>query len=303
MFNNITSQTFVTRGMGTLEWIIVDDYKTDRSKVCNKYVEKYKTKGLEVKYLWGKPRKVKRTYGLVSADNIGYKESTGQLIVILQDFMLMAPDAIEQLFHVNRHYPNSLIAPVDILCESSVKPDITKEDWFNGELFPIGKLLKTNVRINNKGLRYTNHPYDFEQNFGAIPRHIIDDLGGWYEFMDEGLGFDNTEFAWRALKKGYTILVDETNCVTGISHWEPLKNNQEELGIGRERNLNDPRYFFMMMAVESKLLPLKVTQEVNDSIELLYTMPKDVEPNKWINENGKKIATQWYYKLKKEKSV
>lgn len=73
------------------------------------------------------------------------------------------------------------------------------------------------------GIRESDSPYEFEQNYCAIPKTIIEALNGWYEFIDEGLGFDNTEFAYRALKSGYRLLVDDTNVGYGINHWEALK--------------------------------------------------------------------------------
>jgi glycosyltransferase involved in cell wall biosynthesis len=293
MSRNLRNQTYKN-----FEWIIVDDYPKDRSKLAKQYATKF---GLDIKYLRGKPRKIKRTYGLVNANNTGYLASTGELIVILQDFILIPNDGIEQLVYVYKKNPNSLIAPVDVFHYPAVKPDITSEDWFGGKE-PIGEFMKSNVRIRNEGMRKSTVAYEFEQNYGAIPKHILDDLGGWYEFIDEGLGFDNTDIAYRAMKKGYSLIVDETNCCVGIDHWEALKGSPE-LGVGRERNLNNPRYIFIQLLVEDGSLPLKATQEISDSIELYYDMPEDVNPRKWIEENDQEIALKWAtdYKLKHKK--
>jgi len=289
MAHNIANQTYKN-----IEWIIVDDYPENREKLANDYAKKY---GLNIKYLRSKPHKVKRTYGLVNANNTGWKASKGEMIIMLQDFILMPIDGVEQIVYTSKKYPNSLIATVDTLFESKVKPDITKDDWFDGDVYPLGNFLKQNVRIQNQGIRSTNNPMDFEQNYGAIPKHIVDELGGWYEFMDEGLGWDNTEFAFRALSKGYQIIIDETNCAVGIDHSQALKGTPE-YGLGRDTNLNDPRYVFLVQCIKENKLPLTVSQKISDQLDLRYKMPKGVKPLEWIRDHAVEIAEGWIKNLK-----
>ena len=289
MAHNIANQTYKN-----IEWIIVDDYPENREKIAKEYAKKY---ALNIRYLRGKERKIKRTYGLVNAENTGWKAVQGEMVIMLQDFMLMPIDGVEQIMYVSKKHPNSLIATVDTLFAPKVKPDITKEDWFSGDVYPMGKFLKQNVRIQNKGLRATNNPRDFENNYGAIPKHVIDELGGWYEFMDEGLGYDNTEFGFRALSKGFQILIDETNCAVGIDHFEALKGTPEH-GLGREINLNDTRYVFLVEGIKQNILPIKATQEISDQLDLQYKIPKGVDPLIWIRDNAVDIAKGWIKNLK-----
>lgn len=294
-FWNIMANNLAMQSYKNFEWIIVDDYPEDRSAVAKEYAKKYH---LNIRYLRGKERNVKRTYGLINANNTGWQASKGQLVTILQDFILIPQDGIEQLVQAHKHHPNSLIAPVDVYFSPKIKPDMTKEDWFNGELDVIGKFIRQNARIMNLGFRESENSYEFEQNYGAIPKKIIDDLGGWYEFLDEGLGYDNTEFAWRALQKGYKLFVDETNCAVCIDHFETLKGTKEH-GLGRERRLNDPRYLFIIDACKNGFLPLKRSQETDDNIELLYTMPDSVKigtEKEWIRANADLICADWLEK-------
>lgn len=296
---NIMADNLSKQSYKNFEWIIVDDYKDNRSKIALEYANKY---NLDIKYVRGKKRAVKRTYGLVNANNTGFENSTGDLIVLLQDFILISPTSIEELVAIHRKNPNCLIAPVDMYFEPKIKPDTESEDWFNGELDVKGKFMRKNARIQNKEIRYSENPYEFEQNFGAIPRNVLEALGGWYEFFDEGLGFDNTDIAYRALTSGYGLIIDETNVATCIDHWKTLEGTVEH-GLGRERRLNDPRFLFLMTMVDNKKLPLKRTQEIDDRIELLYEMPEDVPTKdavKWVKANLDKIAAKWikkYYDL------
>ena len=49
--------------------------------------------------------------------------------------------------------------------------------------------------------------FDYESNYGAIPRKVLEELNGWWEFFDDGLGFDNTEIALRAMMNGSRIIL------------------------------------------------------------------------------------------------
>jgi GT2 family glycosyltransferase len=222
-------------------------------------------------------------------------KATGEVLVFLQDFILIPDDALDQIVTLYRKNPDCLQALPDMYFEPKVKPDKEKEDWFNGNTDLIGKFIRKNIRIQNQGLRFTENPMDFEQNYGAIPLKIVKELGGWHEWLDEGLGWDNTDLSWRALKKGYKILLDETNIAVCIDHWETLKGSPE-LGLQRGRRLNDPRFYFMKEMVEKGKMSLVRTQAEDDKIELLYEMPKEVsdaDTVKWIRANLEKIVDKW----------
>ena len=62
--------------------------------------------------------------------------------------------------------------------------------------------------------------------------------------FDDGFGFDNTEFAYRAMKRGYDLMVDDKNVCFCIDHRDYL---DEETGdvAKRDRNYNDPRFQFL----------------------------------------------------------
>lgn len=292
MANNIANQSYKN-----IEWVIIDDYKEDRSDLATVYGKKY---NLDIKYLRGKTRKIKRNYGLVNADNTALEHVTGEIIVCLQDFILMPETGIEDIVNIYRHHPNALIALPDTYYAPRIVPDTKSEDWFNGELDVKGEFMRANVRLTNEGFRFTDNPFDFEQNYGAIPTKIARELGGWYELFDFGLGWNNSEFSYRALMSGYKIIIDEENIATCIDHWNALEGTPEH-GLLRERRLNDPLFLWMKQMIEDKKLPLKRTQEIDDQIELGYEMPKEVE-NKdavtWMRSNLDKIVLSFQEKYK-----
>lgn len=292
MAHNIKEQTYKN-----IEWIIVDDYKEDRSKLASEYASKF---NLNIRYVRGKKSAVKRSYGLCNANNTGLLEAKGELLVILQDFIVMPKRGIEMYVDVYRRNPNALIAGTDYMYKSRIEPNIKSEDWFNGETDVRGEFVWKNIRNQGTGTRPSDNPYEFEQNYCAIPMHIAKKLNGWWEFYDEGLGFDNTSFAYRALKMGYKLLIDDTNVCYGIDHWKPMEERDKHLYVARHRTLSNPRFAFEVEMIKSGKLPLIRDEKIDNEIELKYEIPdevpdKDVVP--WLYRNAPKMVGDWYKKL------
>lgn len=219
MANNLSKQTYKN-----FEWVIIDDHKRDRSKTAEKYAKRY---NLNIKYIRGDKAlgKYDRKHGLARANNLSWKNAEGELLVYVQDFILIPENGVESLVDLYRHNPKALLAPVDqYFFPKKVNKD-NKEDWFDGETDVIGEFSWRNVRMDYQGIRKTENPYDFEMNYAGIPRKIVEHLNGWYEFFDDGIGFDNTEFSQRALELGYEIIIDDTNVATCLDighHGFPL---------------------------------------------------------------------------------
>lgn len=294
MANNIANQTYKN-----LEWIIVDDAKEDRKDIADEYAKKY---NLNIKYLRGE-RKVKRFYGLVSANNTAWKQAEGELLVWLQDFILLPQDGIERLVDVYRHNPDALIAPTDVYYHTSVKPDLSnKRDWFAGNLDVVGKFWWENIRNKRMGLRETMNATDFEMNYGAIPRKIVEALNGWWEFMDDGLGFDNSDIAFRALQCKFRLLIDDTNVATCLDLWEHIEGTDENCK-DREHRLNNPRFFWMQRRMKDGSLPIVRDEDLDDKITFLqYKIDPSLnkqEAADWILENGYQIVEEWEAKCPK----
>lgn len=292
MANNIAAQSYEN-----IEWVIVDDHKQNRVKTAKKYADKY---GLNIRYFHGISGK-KRTYSLVKANNKALEEAKGEIIVFLQDFVLMTPDGISKIVNVYNHHPNDLIALPDVYYSPKVTPNLeNKEDWFDGEIDVAGKFLRKNQRIQNRGFRETSSFYDWEANYGAIPTKVARDLGGWWEFFDEALGFDNTEMAYRALATGHKIYIDESNIGLCIDHWGALGKDEGGKSVNRTRRLNDPRFEFLILSLKNGKLPIKRDKNTDDKIDLQYEIPSEVPDEKcaiWARSHQLRLAKQWYEQL------
>jgi hypothetical protein len=278
MAENISQQTY----SGDIEWIIVDDHKEDRSELAKKY---------GARYLRGhKTRKC----GLVAANNIGWQNAKGELMVWLQDFILIPKDGIEQLVDIYRHNPNSLIAPVDIYYDCKKANRENKEDWWTDKDVLTDETWR-NVRVKNQGARFSENPFDFELNYAGIPKHILEELNGWWEFMDDGLGYDNTEICYRALKSGYKLIIDDTNICKCINLW-PIIGGLSQNITSRERMLNPPRWIWLKQQMDSGKLPIVRDIKLDESISLPFTVPKEVEDKdcaKWIEVHTPEIIRGW----------
>lgn len=283
MAYNLSKQTYKN-----FEWIIVDDYKEDRSEIAKKYAKMY---ALNIRYIRGE--KVRRC-NLVRANNITWKAMKGELYVFLQDFIIIPENGLEQLVDVYRYNPDALIAPTDILYNCLGPNMSNKEDWWDGEVNVLGQEDWRNVRNTYEGMRESENPFDFEANYGAIPKKILDELNGFWEFFDDGLGFDNSELALRALKLGYRIIIDDTNVAKCINLW-PFIGGKEQNITGRERILNTPRWEWFTKQMEKGLSPIRDIKK-DESIYLSFEVPKEISDDQcanWINAHSKEIVNTW----------
>lgn len=289
MSENLSNQTYKD-----FEWIILDDHKEDRSSLANKYAKKYK---LDIKYIRGDKvlGKYKRRCGLVRANNKAVEASKGELLVWLQDFIIIPDNGIEQMVDVYRYNPDALIAPVDIYY-SCPEPDLkNKEDWWDGNKNILLKETWRNARVQNQGMRESDNAYDFEMNYGAVPKKILEDLNGWWEFMDDGFGYDNTEIALRALQKGYRMIVDDVNVARCVNLWQSIANTPQNV-VDRERIKNDGRYRWMVKQILDGKLPLKRDKKIDESIHLLFEVPKDIsdeEGAEWTKNHANELVEKW----------
>lgn len=287
MADNLSKQTYKN-----FEWIIVDDYKEDRSEIAQKYAQKY---NLNIKYIRGDKARgqYSGTFGLVRANNKAWKKAEGELLVWLQDFVLIPERGIEDLVTLYNHNPNSLLAPTDTYYHC-INPDLTNtEDWFNGKVDVLTGPSWANIRTKNLGIRKTDNAFDFELNYAGIPRTLLETLNGFWEFYDNGLGYDNTDLAYRTLQLGFDIIIDDTNvatCLDLIPHIGGTKENVTE----KERSFGLVYFTWMIEQMKKGNLPIIRDSDLDKTITHKVEVPEGVtDVARWIDENALHIATEW----------
>jgi GT2 family glycosyltransferase len=294
MAKNLASQTYKN-----FEWLILDDYKDDRSEMLALYAKKY---NIDIKYIRGDRvlGKYDRRYALARANNKSVENASGELIVWLQDFILLPEDSIEKMVNIYRRHPNALIAPTDVYYfNPQSKPmDLNMvDDYWRGNSPTFDELVDfswKNVRNNYSGMRFSNNPFEFEMNIGATPKAIIEKLNGWYEFFDDGLGFDNTQIAHRALESGYKLIVDDTNVAKCINLYPIIGGTNENL-VDRERCMAVPHWEYYLAKLERGVMPLVRDPEV-DKVRLKFRVPDEIPDEDcalWTRDHAKEIANEW----------
>lgn len=308
-FWNIMAQNLSIQSYKNFEWIIIDDYSekevsngdavwasekpVDRSEIAKKYASLY---NLDVRYLrGGKGSTYHRRCGLVRANNIGWQNAKGELLIWLQDFCLMPQKGIEWLVDIYRHHPNDLIAPVDEYYGTLPPNKDNPECWWGGNTKILTEKQWSNNRVKQEGIRYSDNNGEFEMNYGAIPKKVVEKLNGFWEFFDDGLGYDNAEIAGRAMQMGSKLIVDDTNIAKCINIWPTVMGTAENI-FERERILNPPRYIWFTRQMNSGKLPLVRDIKIDESIHLDFSIPKEVTDNdasKWINKHANEISKKW----------
>lgn len=111
------------------------------------------------------------------------KRSKGELIVILQDYIKIAPDALQRLWDSYSESPNTFFTcPVGKVKDLAYE-DTPKWDW--------------------RHFKEECHWQGWEIDFGACPRAAIFAIGGFDEELDKFWSCDNVNVGCRADLAGY----------------------------------------------------------------------------------------------------
>lgn len=212
------------------ELVLVDALWREREKEVKAYINDPRLKYVH------QNNKVEGAYtNLAHADNQGFKACSGDIIVLLQDYIWIGHEALAKFwFYYKNTNGKALITGVghqyDNPAPVNKKGKITvfKEPYTQR---PTNQSWQDPRMKTDRGTFYECLPVEWEMNFAMIPRAVIYDLGGMDEQYDfEGFAWDNTNIAERAAMLGYKIYIDQTNECMGFNHdkwWpNPLKKKR-----------------------------------------------------------------------------
>jgi hypothetical protein len=216
------------------ELVFVDGLYHERKEEVKEYFKDFKVKHIDQTVL---PMEGGYLSKLARADNLGFKNCDGELIVCLQDYIYIPQEGLRKFWFLHKqeegkalltgmghqyHYPNSeeITNPKGLI--TVFESDYTKK--------PETRFWKDPRDFGGFGIRNA-YPVEWEMNWAAIPRDVIYDLGGMDEQYDkEGFAWDNTNIATRAAMLGYKVVLDPSNECFGFDHdgwWpNPLKVNR-----------------------------------------------------------------------------
>jgi hypothetical protein len=157
------------------------------------------------------------------------------LIVCLQDYIWIGPDAIEKYLYAHTSHPDGVLVtgvghqysqPYPVNQEGKVtvfdKPYVRRPEGMSW----------VDPRMNPERPSWSEaEPVEWELNFASIPKKIIEEVGCIDEQFDfEGFAWDNTYIAFKAQMAGHKIYLDQSNECMGFNHDEwwpnPLKVNR-----------------------------------------------------------------------------
>lgn len=175
---------------------------------------------LGFRYVEPPAKKPEMFWNLSASLNAACKAATGDLIVLLQDYIYVPPFGIERYVKRFEQEPKSIITGVghqyalpghidDRLGGYSIW------NWWPG--VPRGQKTFIDPRAEKNGF-YLTIPVEWEANWGAFPRQAWLDVGGFDEGFDAGWGYDNVNFAERCQMADYHIWLDTENEVLCYDH-------------------------------------------------------------------------------------
>lgn len=207
------------------EVVLVDALWREREDMVKEYLKDY-----ALNYTRSSDKREGAYSNLSHADNEGFGASKGELIVCLQDYIWIGPDALLKFWQVYEQNPDILVTGVGDQYASPTVENITdpkgavtvfKEPYRRR---PENKCWYDPRKRLDQGSFYMCNPQDWEMNVSSIPRKVIYELGGMDETYDfHGFGWDNVNIAVRADMLGYRSYIDQSNECMGFNHdgWWP----------------------------------------------------------------------------------
>jgi GT2 family glycosyltransferase len=172
-------------------------------------------------YVEPPPKKPSMWWNLDSSLNTAIRQSKGEIIIQINDYVYVPPDGIQKFLDRHSQEPKALISGVSdqYLAYSPDNPTGLFSIWNSHPMIPQGEKVFSDPRkeSTNKGF-YITIPLLFEGNWCAYPKQAWIDIGGYDEAFDIGWGYDNVEFAERATFYGYHVFLDTENEVYCYSH-------------------------------------------------------------------------------------
>lgn len=203
------------------EWILCDTLYEERKEAVQHYT-KFDRRVKHIKQGTKDPRA--KTW-LNHAENQAIKASSGELIVMLQDYIHIRPYALESFMGQYLSNPKIMVTGVGHQYGKPGKEDIVDPKGlitvFNKPFEGMPEqIVWTDPRIRqDQGSFYPCMPQDIEFNFCSVPRKALYDIGGCDEEYDYiGHAWDNVSVAQRAFALGYEPYIDQSNISYSIRH-------------------------------------------------------------------------------------
>lgn len=143
-------------------------------------------------------------HDLNAAFNRMIKRAKGELIVFYEDYTTIKPDGLERFWKAYQEFPDTCFTSP--LAKVVKFGDTPHWDW-------------RAHKQNEEQIDYTDCRWDTcELDWGAIPRKVLIEIGGFDEELDQFWSCDNVNVGCRADLAGYKFKCVFTNPAIAIDH-------------------------------------------------------------------------------------
>ncbi len=212
-------------------WIVCDQLFAERAQLFQQVVKPIV--GCETQHFY-LPKEEGEVRNVSSAYNEAIRRARdwdADLFVSLQDYIYVPPDGLQKFVDMYKKVDvgNQFPAIYTGICSITEDPD-DEEVHDLGGLFsifnePFDKRPETiewidvRYRTNEKADYHYCIEIEYETNWSAIPRTALYDEKLFYdESYNEGVAYENQDYAYRAVANGYNLLLDMQNQVLSLPH-------------------------------------------------------------------------------------
>jgi glycosyltransferase involved in cell wall biosynthesis len=271
---DILTASLARQTFESFECIFVDELYDERKDVVESYLRDHGVWD-QVIHVPPKERGDERRIGMQNGRNTGLLFAEGDYAVQLDDYTLLAPDALARFDRLHQEHPSDVLLGIRRTYDP---PSITDE---TGLITTYDEPLE-----DVRGMSYD--PYDLvaenqgvmkvEQieyvlNLGCLPLDPLVETGGFDERYDCGHGHDDADMMYRMFELGRDAWMDTSNVNAHVDHpTQPTPETdrnavhlQERLNSGRTEADND----FDFAALRERMLEHKDALRRGERIESL----------------------------------
>jgi hypothetical protein len=192
---------------------------------------------------------------LNKAYNKAIKESSGELLVSIQDEIWFPPDGLEKFWF---HYQDSGKKS----CVTTIGDKYLRLDDFGK---PEIKSWDDPRRHSNNLSYYECFPNDWELNYASVPRAGMMEIGGFDESFDKYYGWDNVDVSLRLDHFGYKFYLDKANESKSLMQKMPVDWEEKNANAGWQTGNTDTFFCKILEMRKSGKYPFKLDylKEVN----------------------------------------
>jgi hypothetical protein len=212
-------------------WIVCDELFAERAQLFQQVVKPIVNCETHHFYL---PKADGNQRNLAQAYNIAIEKARSwdaDLFVSLQDYIYVPPDGLQKFIDMYQKVDvgNKFPAIYTGICSITEDPADEKVHDLNG-LFTIFdepynkrpqviEWMDVRYRVNEKADFHYCIEIEYETNWAALPKSALYDERLYFDVSyDEGVAYENQDYAYRAVSNGYQLLLDMKNQVLSLPH-------------------------------------------------------------------------------------